>query len=113
MPFIDLKVSKTLTEEKKEVLKSRLGEIISLLHKPESYLMIGIADGYSMYFAGKKLENGAYVEVKLFGKVSSADSEKMTQAVCGILKDELCTDGKNIYITYQGITDWGWNGANF
>lgn len=55
MPFIDCKISKKITDEKKEVLKSELGKNISLMHKPESYLMVGIVDNYSLYFAGKRL----------------------------------------------------------
>ena len=62
MPFIDCKVSAKLTDEKKENLKTELGKNIGILHKPESYLMVGIVDNYSLYFAGKMLENGAYVE---------------------------------------------------
>lgn len=113
MPFIDCKITEKLTEEKKEVIKTRLGKSISILHKPESYLMVGIADGYDLYFAGQKLEKGAYVGVKLFGKPSAGDCERMTAAVCEILADELGIDGSKVYVTYQGISDWGWNGGNF
>lgn len=113
MPFIDCKITQTLTPEKKEMLKTKLGKSISIMHKPESYLMVGIADGYDLYFAGKKLENGAYVGVKLFGKPSAGDCEKMTAAVCELLSDELGIDGSRVYVTYQGIADWGWNGGNF
>lgn len=113
MPFIDCKFTQTLTEEKKEILKTKLGKSIALMHKPESYLMVGIADGYDLYFAGKKLEKGAYVAVNLFGRPSSSDCEKMTAAVCNLLSDELGIEGSKVYVTYQGIGDWGWNGGNF
>ncbi|MCI8735347.1 MAG: hypothetical protein HFE40_07385 [Clostridia bacterium] len=113
MPYIDCKLTQKLTEEKKTAIKSELGKIINLMHKPESYLMVGICDNYDLYFSGKKLENGAYVGVKLFGKPSSADCEKATEAVCAMLKEELGIDGSSVYITYQGISDWGWNGGNF
>ena len=52
MPFIDCKISAKLTDEKKEILKTELGKSISIMHKPESYLMIGIVDNYDLYFAG-------------------------------------------------------------
>ncbi|MDE5667502.1 MAG: hypothetical protein K2I29_04615 [Clostridia bacterium] len=113
MPFIDCKISKKITDEKKEVLKSELGKNISLMRKPESYLMVGICDNYDLYFAGKKLENGAYVGVKLFGKPSSGDTEKMTAAICGLLERELGIPASAVYVTYEGINDWGWNGGNF
>lgn len=113
MPFIDCKITQKLTEDKKEILKNKFGANIAVLHKPESYLMVGIADGYDLYFAGKKLENGAYISVSLFGKAIPDDCEKMTAAVCKILMDELNIDGTSVYITYHGVADWGWNGGNF
>ena len=113
MPFIDCKLTQKLTEDKKDKLKSELGASISILHKPESYLMVGIADGYDLYFAGKKLDKSAYISISLFGKANPADCKKMTAAVCKILKDELDIDGASVYITYHGVADWGWNGGNF
>ncbi|MDE7330229.1 MAG: hypothetical protein K2N30_03945, partial [Clostridia bacterium] len=97
----------------KDRIKPELGKKITLMHKPESYLMVGVADGYDLYFAGKKLENGAYVSISLFGKVNPADSEKMTAAVCEILRGELGTDGASVYVTYHGVENWGFDGANF
>lgn len=113
MPFIDCKISAKLTEEKKEILKCELGKNIALMHKPESYLMVGIIDNYDLYFAGKKLGNGAYVGVKLFGSPSSDDCERMTAAICNVLKDKLNIQPSSVYVTYEGINDWGWNGGNF
>lgn len=113
MPFIDLKITEKLTEEKKEKLKSEFGKNINILHKPENYLMVGIADGYALYFAGKKLEKGAFVAVSLFGRTNPADCERMTSAICKILKDEVGVDGSSVYVTYQGISDWGFDGSNF
>ena len=54
MPYIDCKLTETLDEEKREAVKTKLGRAISLLHKPESYLMVGFTEGYALYFAGKK-----------------------------------------------------------
>lgn len=113
MPFIDCKITEKLTEEKKDKIKSELGKQISLMHKTESYLMVGIADGYSLYFAGKKLEKGAYVSVSLFGEPAPSDCRKFTSALCATLEKELGISGANVYVTYHGVADWGWNGDNF
>lgn len=112
MPFIDCKITKELNDSQKEDLKSGLGRAVSLLHKPESYLMVGIADGYDLYFAGKKLQSGAYVEISLFGSASSSDYEKMTAEVCRLLSP-LGVSADKIYVTYHPVKDWGWNGSNF
>ena len=113
MPFIDSKITLKLTEEQKERVKARLGQAVSALHKGENYLMVGFSDGYDLYFAGKKLEKGAYVEVSLFGKASPSDYDRMTGLICAILSEELGVPGDAVYVTYHGLSDWGWNGSNF
>ena len=113
MPFIDVKLSKKITDDEKEQLKSDLGRSISLMHKPESYLMVGICDGYDLYFAGNKLSNGAYVSVSAFGRVNPSDTQKMTASICDILNKRFAVKGSDIYVTYAGIENWGWDGGNF
>mgnify|MGYP004457715435 FL=1 len=113
MPFIDSKVTVKLTEEKKNSVKTRLGQAISILHKSETYLMVGFEDEYDLYMSGNRLEKGAYVSVSLFGNASSDDYEKMTSAICDILQDELGIPADHVYVTYHGVNDWGWNGRNF
>ncbi|MDE5897145.1 MAG: hypothetical protein K2H43_04965 [Clostridia bacterium] len=113
MPFIDVKLSKKISQEEKERLKSDLGKSISVMHKPESYLMVGIADGYDLYFAGNKLANGAFVSVSVFGKVNPADTQKMTECICSILNERFSVAENNVYVTYSGVENWGWNGGNF
>ncbi|MGN0818526.1 MAG: phenylpyruvate tautomerase MIF-related protein [Candidatus Coproplasma sp.] len=83
------------------------------MRKPESYLMVGICDGYDLWFAGKRVENGAFVSVSVFGSVNSAESEKMTAAVCDLLGKVAGLDGEQIYVTYTGVRDWGFDGGNF
>ena len=113
MPFIDSKISVEVSEEKKDSIKSKLGEAVSILSKPESFLMVGFEDKYDLYFAGKKVEKGAYVSVSLFGDANSSACEKMTSRICEIYEEELGIPGNLIYVTYHGVHDWGWNGRNF
>ena len=113
MPFIDSKITVKLSEQKKENIKTRLGEAVSILGKSETYLMVGFEDGYSLYMGGRKLENGAYVSVSLFGKPSSDACNNFTAEVCRILESELEIPGRNIYVSYWGTGEWGWNGNNF
>ena len=113
MPFIDSKITGTVSEEKKEAIKTRLGQAISILNKSETYLMVGFEDNYDLFMAGQKLEKGAYVSVSLFGNASSDAYDKMTAKICEILADELASPGDKVYVTYHGVNDWGWNGSNF
>lgn len=113
MPFIDSKITVPVSEEKKEKIKAALGKAIATMHKPESYLMVGIADNYDLWFAGKKLEKGAFVSVDTFGTPASADCNAMTGKICDILKSELDIPSDSVYVKYAGTGDWGWNGSNF
>lgn len=113
MPYIDCKIANRLTEEQKQRIKDGLGKAVSAMHKTESYLMVGIVDGYDFWFGGKRLAEGAFVDIKVFGAVDSADCEKMTAAVCSLFESAVGIDGSKLYVTYQGIADWGWNGCNF
>ena len=113
MPFIDSKVTVSVTEEQKEKIKSELGKAITTLHKTETYLMVGIEDDYDLWMAGNKLDKGAYVSVSLFGNASASDYDNMTAKICEIYEQELGIPSNSIYVTYHPIADWGWNGHNF
>lgn len=113
MPFIDSKVTVAMTQEQKDAVKSELGKAITTLNKTESFLMVGIEDAYDLYMGGKKLDKGAYVSVSLFGSASSDAYNQMTGKICDIYEKVLGIPGQSVYVTYQGIRDWGWNGQNF
>ena len=113
MPFIDSKISKKMDADAKERIKSKLGEYISTLHKTETYLMVGIEDDYDLWLAGKKLEDGAYVSVSLYGSASPSDYEKLTGQICSLYESELGIPKDCVYVTYHPVSDWGWNGRNF
>lgn len=113
MPFIDSKLTVSVTPAQKERLKTAFGKAITTLHKTETYLMVGIEDEYDLWMGGRKLEKGAYLAVSLFGSASSADCDAMTGKLCGILEQELGIPGDAVYVTYHPVRDWGWNGGNF
>ena len=113
MPFIDTKVTMKVTPEKKEIIKQELGRRISALNKTETYLMVGIEDGYDLWFGGKKLEKGAYVAVSLLGDAPKASYEKMKEQVCQLMAEQLDIPGNAVYVTYHPVQNWGWNGCNF
>jgi phenylpyruvate tautomerase PptA (4-oxalocrotonate tautomerase family) len=113
MPFIDSKITLKLTEDKKEQIKNRLGQAVSLMNKKESSLMVGLDDDYALYYGGNKLEKGAYVSVSVFSKATAEAYGKMTAEICAILSEELGIPGNAVYVTYHEVSYWGWNGANF
>ena len=52
MPFIDSKITGEVSREKRETIKSKLGQAISIVNKSESFLMVGFEDNYDLYFHG-------------------------------------------------------------
>lgn len=114
MPFINSKVSMKLTKTQEETLKQKLGKAIELIPgKSETWLMIGFEDEYSLYFKGQAFEKIAFVEVKIFGKADRAAYEKLTSAICKIYDEVLQIPSDKVYVTYQEVEYWGWNGMNF
>ena len=114
MPYIDSKITLKLSEDQKEVLKTALGQIISTIPgKSENFLMVGFDDDYSLFFSGKKLEKGAFVEVKIFGSTSDSALEQVTSKICNLYEQELGIPKNAIYVKYEFVDHWGWNGHNF
>lgn len=114
MPFINSKVTVSMTEEQKETIKTRLGKAISLVPgKSEHWLMIGFEDNYTLYFQGNKSEASAFVEVKIYGKASPSVYDDLTSEISMILNEELGIPENRIYVQYTEVDNWGWNGGNF
>ena len=113
MPFINVKVSVPLTEEKRVAVKAALGQSIAVMGKSEDYLMVGFEENVPLYFAGEKEEKCAFVDVRVFGSVDPNQADDMTKLICQTLEMVLGIPASKTYVTYQGFTDWGWNGRNF
>lgn len=114
MPYIQVKLSKILNENQKEILQNQLTDVVaSSFGKPKGFVMAGIEDCQDLYMGGKKLENGAYLSIKLLGNTSKPVCNQLTSAICQILAKELGTSGQNVYVSYHPVELWGWNGQMF
>jgi len=113
MPFIDLKTTVKIDSDKENSIKQKLGEAIKALGKTESYLMIGFNTDYDLYFAGKKLDKGAFIDVSVLGSSDSAAYNNFTGLVSDIMEEELEIPKNQIYVKYNETNYWGWNGKNF
>ena len=113
MPFIDLRTTVPTAPQQREALKTAFGQAITTLHKTEAYLMVSIQDSCDLWLGGRKLDQGAYIAVSLYGSASPADYDKMTGQLSRILADQLGIPAQAVYVTYHPVSDWGWNGQNF
>jgi len=114
MPYRNSTLTIKLTDEKKEVIKSKLGEIITEIPgKSEEWLMVGFKDDNTLFFRGSKKEKAAFVEIKIFGAADRQHKEAITAKVSNLFEDELNIPKDSIYITFEEVKDWGWNGKMF
>ena len=96
MPYIDAKLTGTVTPAQREVLKNELGQAIALMDKPESFLMIGFQDNYDLYFGGNRLEKGAYVSIAMLGEPDREKNAAMTARVTEIMSEVQNTRLRNL-----------------
>ncbi len=113
MPFINAKFSDTVTPEKEIEIKSALGEAITLLGKPERYLMVEIEDNRRLYFGGRNDQPIAYFDVSLLHSASRQSYEKLTARLCEIAKEYMNVDGSNVYVKFEETENWGYDSFMF
>lgn len=113
MPFINTNTNVKITDENRELLKTKLGKAIELLDKSESWLMLSFEDECDMYFKGDSSSPMAFVDIAVFGRSTDEGCEKMTKEVCKIYNDILGISPDKLYVKYSGTDQWGWNNMNF
>ena len=113
MPYIETTSNVSIPGRKEQVIKDRMGDAIEKIPgKTESWLMLSFRDTAAMYFKGTDAPC-AICQVKLFGgSATEEDYAALTEALTDILREELDIDSDRIYVTYEEIGFWGWNGGN-
>ena len=113
MPFINTRTSAEISKEQEILLKEKMGKAISLIGKSESWLMLNFEDKCRLYFKGDNKEPMAMVEIALFGKASDSQYDALTEELTKEIASILSIKPSNIYIKYEEVEHWGYNGFNF
>lgn len=114
MPFINSKISISISDVQEKEIKTRLGKAIETIPgKSENWLMVGFEPEYKLYFKGSNSEPMAMVDVSVFGSENPSAFSKLTGEICDIFKDVLKISPDHVYVKYQAVSNWGWNGGNF
>lgn len=113
MPYINTRTNVSITKAQETEIKRRLGEAVACLGKSERYLMVDMEENCRLYFDGDTKKPAAFVEVRLFGRASADAYDAMTEEVTDILSGILNIPADRIYVQYQEVPHWGWNGVNF
>ena len=108
----EMKTNRSITKGAAEKFKSDMGSAIEVFPgKSESWLMVGLEEE-TLYFKGSD-EPAAIAEVSVYGSLNSAACNKMTELVTESVSNIFDISPSRIYVKYQPIDEWGWNGSNF
>ena len=113
MPFINTKTTVKIDKEKEIAIKEEFGKAIELIKgKSERWLMLNFDGDCSMYFSGSD-EDSAIIEVQIFGKASEEEYASLTAKLTEILCKHLPLSPTRVYVKYEEVFNWGYNGVNF
>ena len=113
MPFINLKTNTAVSDDQATKLKAAFGQDITAIPgKSEAWLMVEISPENKLYFKGSD-EPAAIAEVSVFGNAAKDALEDLTAKICDSVEDALGIPSSRIYVKYDLVPNWGWNGGNF
>ena len=113
MPYINTTATKTISKEQISALTREFGQAIELIPgKTEAWLMLAFNGEAKMAFRGKTDGDFCMVEVELFGKADRKPLNDLTAKICEIIEKILGISGDNVYVKYEAIDTWGYDGAN-
>ncbi len=113
MPFVNLKIAGPVGAKKEAVVSAVTAAVQQCLGKPVRYIMAGVEEQQELWFAGKKMDKGAFVAVSCYGDAGGAAYSRLTGEICKILEQELGIAGGSVYVAYYPLENWGFAGSNF
>ena len=109
MPYISFKTNHKLTLRQENTIKSKSGELISLIPgKTEKALMIHMEDDRIMYFKGEETPC-MMIEINLYKSAEFDDKKKLTAAMIQMIHETTKIEADNIYVIFHEFDHWGLN----
>ena len=107
MPYISFKTNHKLTLRQENTIKSKSGELISLIPgKTEKALMIHMEDDQIMYFEETPC---MMIEINLYKSAEFDDKKKLTEAMIQMIHETTKIEADNIYVIFHEFDHWGLN----
>jgi phenylpyruvate tautomerase PptA (4-oxalocrotonate tautomerase family) len=107
MPYIAINTSLEISETQKEIIKTELGRLITIIPtKTESGLMIDFSDKRTFYKAGKKVD-GVFIDLRLLHQFDFDAKKKFTEEVIEMIHQKMNVSKENIYVTIMEFDNWG------
>ena len=112
MPLLNIYTNIVVTDSRDFAHKAS-AHVAELLGKPESYVMVRIADQQSLVFAGTDAPC-AYLELKSLG-LPEQQTAAFSSSLCDFLGTQLKIEAGRVYIEFTSPDRhmWGWNSTTF
>ena len=106
MPYVSIRASQHLTDEKIERIQKEMGRIITIIPgKTSENCMTQIAGDCKTFMGGVSI-NAAFCEVRMLGKAPSENKNEFTVELNNVLSTEL--EGlERLYLNFQEYYEWG------
>jgi phenylpyruvate tautomerase len=114
MPYLSIRTNVEVEPERRGALLEQASQrVAEALGKSEAYVMVALADGQAMRFAGT---DGplAYLELKSIGLPESRTGV-LSSTLCALAEEWLGVAKERVYIELKDVPRamWGWNGGTF
>lgn len=114
MPYLKIQTNQAIDAAAGKSLLARASQLVAgELGKPESYVMVALADNTPMLFAGDDAPL-AYLELKSIG-LPESKTAALSAALCSLMEDGIGVARDRVYIEFADAPRamWGWNSTTF
>ena len=110
MPYIDIRITKTVDATSRDKLQTKIARIMELIPgKNAGNTTICISDNYTMYKNNLPIE-AAFIDVRLF-KESPTDSKRaFAKSLFSIFENELGLPPSKVQMNFVELPCWAANG---
>ncbi len=115
MPLVRLDTTEKLPPDRKASLCARLSRICAeTIGKDEGYVMVVVADGAAMLFAGKP-GPAAFVDVRSIGGLTPKVNQALAGEICALLEAERHVPPARVYLNMTDVRadHWGHDAGTF
>ena len=106
MPYVSVRSSKHIDDDKMEALQKKIGGVISVIPgKNIDNCMIQI-QGDCKTFMGGKPKNATFCEVRMFGEAPKEAKKEFCGALTKVMTEEL-GEIETLFINMQQYFEWG------
>ena len=116
MPWVNVNVNRTFSEEKQDQLKAELAKILyDVLEKEERGVVVTFNTVFGMYRAGERCDDAAALDVKYIGNFALEKKQEITRRVCKLFSESLGLDPKKIIVLFTEVLseNWGRREGNY